>query len=534
MNWMTLAVLTVALGSCFASSLAGQSLRGRVMLPDSTTPLVGVTVTLHDGAGAVASQTTSGASGRYTLEAPSPGPYTLRAIRIGYRPAELPLDHLAAGEVRELDLVMVEEPFRLAELAVTAHDRCRMSRSEREQFVELWGRARAALGPHVSTAGGVVNLRVLTIEGTEDGPLTLPSGTRFVNSNNRHFRVDSLNAREHWTDRFLARTSAEILTALGYAQSHSNREIVFDVPNPEVVLSDAFLANYCFTIEGGPRGFPEWVGIRFQPTELIDSLTTIAGTLWVSQTTGTLQRVDFEYRNPPRIPYSSCEASNRPVRTPSGQRRYGPYCFEYRDRGAIRHPRAPEGTGGSVEFAMVGSNEWLVSRWVLRTRGEEFMDRYIGVGERFERGAFVPCYDRPPACQRVFVAVPRLRVTSGAIASLSRDGVELYRDDATIFALDRIAALQATPRPGHVAGVVTDGNGQPVARAVVATDSPTRAAITDSAGRFELRTLPTRELSFSVTRPGFQPLGFRLPILADSTRQLTITLLPERSGGPRE
>jgi hypothetical protein len=526
------ALLGILLTGALAATAAAQSVAGRVTLQDSTTGLVGATITLRSSTGSTVGQVASGSEGRYAVSLPGPGEYELQSIRIGYQPIRLKLAAFVRGEERTVDLVMVAQPYQLAELGVTAEDPCRMSSADRERFVQLWTRAGSALGPHLAEAGGTLAVRVLQVEGTEDGPLT--EGRRFPiwNPNNRRPEVDSLLAREDWTDRFFGRTPAEELMAIGYARADAFGEVEYDVPNPEVLLSEGFLARYCFGLERGPRSNPDWVGIRFRPKTHLDSLTDVTGTLWLDQITAEIRHLDFEYHNLPRIPFRNCVSSNRPARIPTGQWRFGPSCFEF--IGGERVPRPPEGTGGSIAFVILPSGEWVVHRWTLRTAGQTFVDRPAGYRLRPVRGRTEICYDRPPDCRQIFLGVPRLIVTTGAIATIVHDGVEVFHDDTTLAALDRIAALQAQPRPGHVAGVVIDAVGHPVPRAVVASDSPTRAAITDSAGRFELRTLPTRELNFSVTRPGFQPLGFRLPILADSTRQVTVTLVPSPSGVQRE
>lgn len=512
--------------------LSAQVVHGRITLPDGTTPLVGVTIIIRDGSGTTVSQESSGGNGGFSVPLPGPGDYDLQAIRVGYRPLRLPVTAVGAREERHVDLVMEAQPYQLAELGVTAEDPCRMNSADRARFVQLWTRAGSALGPHLAKAGSTLAVRVLQVEGTEDGPRT--EGRRFPiwNPNNRRPEVDSLLAREDWTDGFFGRTPAEELMAIGYARADAFGEVEYDVPNPEVLLSEGFLARYCFGLERGPRSQPDWVGIRFRPKTHLDSLTDVSGTLWLDQITAEIRHLDFEYHNLPRIPFRNCVSSNRPASIPSGQWRFGPSCFEF--IGGERVPRPPEGTGGSIAFVILPSGEWVVHRWTLRTAGQTFMDRPAGYRLQPVRGRTEICYDRPPDCRQVFVGVPRLIVTTGAIATIVHEGVEVFHDDTTLAALDRIAALQAQPQQGHVAGIVSDAGGRPIPRAVITTEIPARAAISDSAGRFELRTLPTRELTFSVTRPGFQPLGFRLPILADSTRQLTITLVPEPSGGSRE
>jgi hypothetical protein len=91
----------------------------------------------------------------------------------------------------------------------------------------------------------------------------------------------------------------------------------------------------------------------------------------------------------------------------------------------------------------------------------------------------------------------------------------------------RIAALQSGRNPSTVAGVVLDTNGAPVAGALVRIDAPVRAAITDSTGRFEIRTLPARELVVRVSREGLVAHERLVRTSSGGTAELRLVLAPE-------
>jgi hypothetical protein len=118
----------------------------------------------------------------------------------------------------------------------------------------------------------------------------------------------------------------------------------------------------------------------------------------------------------------------------------------------------------------------------------------------------------------------------GVVSRVWDDGREVYRDDVAVATMVRIAERQAGRSGGHLNGLVVDTDGKPVRGVIVATDVPVRASITDSAGSFSLQTLPAKEVTVSAAKRGYGAISFRLPVIADSTRQLKLTLqsLPRR------
>lgn len=500
----------------------GQSVRGRVVLPDSVTPVASARLEVRDTTGTTVGRAVTGQDGRYAIQLPGSGSYELLASRIGYGPVRMPLAAVTTAEIRTLDVFIAEQPLRLDAIDVTGNDRCRMNRGERARFVELWLKARAALRPHLAEAGGSWEIRSVVLRRTEDGPISLVSGLLW-NPNQRHPQVDSTDGREDVGNDFLATTSGEILAARGYVRGPVGVAVPNDVPNPEAVLSDAFLGSHCFGVEAGPSGHSDWVGLSFRPATDIDSLTDVAGTLWLDRETSTLRRLDFEYRNFPRIPFATCVSLNRPPRDPWGTRYYGPYCSVYRGRDSLPRPR--EGIGGTLDFAHQSGGQWFVAAWTLRTPGDDFMHRYAGFNLKVEDRRTVRCFDRPPACSRVFHGVPRLIVYSGTIATLWKDGVEVFRNDTTLAALSRIASLQAGRNPSHLAGTVRDAEGRPVPLAIISTGGPVRAAMTDSAGRFEIHTLPPGAVALEVRREGYRTLKHSLTLAANATLDVQLTLV---------
>jgi hypothetical protein len=270
-----------------------------------------------------------------------------------------------------------------------------------------------------------------------------------------------------------------------------------------------FGARHCFWIERGPRDHAEWIGISFKPINDADSLVDIAGTLWFNQATAELRRLDFTYAHLHYVPLDAC------VRTGLSRREKSCIPPQYITN---------EGTGGTLAFAYLRTGEWLVNRWTILSPAEEYVDRPTEFRIRIVRGRSEDCQTGPD-CERVEAITPRLGVNSGAVVSIARDGAEIYRNDTTVLAVSRIASKQAGKAPANLTGVIVDANGRPLSRAVVSTESPARAAITNDSGYFEIRTLPATQIGVTVRKVGYGPLAFNLPLLADSTRRIRVTLV---------
>jgi hypothetical protein len=115
---------------------------------------------------------------------------------------------------------------------------------------------------------------------------------------------------------------------------------------------------------------------------------------------------------------------------------------------------------------------------------------------------------------------------------VARDGVELYRNDGGAVLISAMAAKRAGDHPAALAGTVTDLDGRALVNAVIQTETPGRAALTDSGGAFQLRILPPETISLSVRCRGYQSVRFRLLMLPDSARRVTLSLVRDSTRSP--
>jgi hypothetical protein len=284
---------------------------------------------------------------------------------------------------------------------------------------------------------------------------------------------------------------------------------VFDVPGADAFLSDAFVAGHCFRIQDPPDDHHDWIGIGFRPAEDPDTTTDITGVMWLDRASAELRRLEFTYVNVLFFPQRICDNIKG-------------WCIHGSGKGA----------GGSLDFARLADGEWLIHRWAIRTPAENTEYR-VDFKLRKIPGGFEKCYDSKKGCEPVNVPHPKLVTNFGSIAEVSRDGYNLFLDDTTLTAMSRIARRAAGAHPARIAGVINDAStGRPLARAIVSTDAPARAAITNDSGFFELPTLPAKSIDLTVRRAGYEPIGFRLPLLPDSTRRLTLELAPASPARP--
>jgi hypothetical protein len=476
---------------CGAARLECQVVRGRTVLPDSVTPAAGILVTATDGRGVTVAHALSAATGTYVLRLPAPGRYEIKALRIGYVPATTALTVSSVDE-HTVDIVLSSRPITLPTVTVTVNEDCGLRGRDADTFVRLWEQARAALAGAGSTEQAEdLDVRTLRIEGTED-----KDGSRA--------EIDSIHAREIIGSHVFATTPPETLSVAGYVRPRPDGSVIFDAPSADALLSDEFVAKHCFRIAGAPKGHPDWIGLEFVPTDTMASVADIRGTVWLRRETAELRRLDFGYTNLKYFMDRLCDKSS----------------------GKCASIGTGDGAGGSLDFSRLETGEWLVTKWAIRTPAEAASFRADPVKMRQEGRRLDPCFDRSPDCRPLIRPVARYSTTFGSVSDVMRRGTEVYRDTSSLAAVSRIAARRAGRSPAHVTGVVTDVDGHFLARVVVRTDDPARAAVSNDSGHFEIRMLPAKEVRVSVQKPGFEPVVFRLPLIADSTRHVRLSLVP--------
>jgi hypothetical protein len=90
------------------------------------------------------------------------------------------------------------------------------------------------------------------------------------------------------------------------------------------------------------------------------------------------------------------------------------------------------------------------------------------------------------------------------------------------------AVAQAPPvaKPSHFQGQVVDSAGRPVRSAIVETDDPPRATVSNDSGFFRFAELPAGPITVRVRRIGFEGIEFQLRLPSDSTVSIAVRLNP--------
>lgn len=301
-----LLVLGVLLG---AGPLAAQAVRGVVV--DGERPVEGMIVALYpESGGAAVGGALTDAQGRFSVRAPGPGRYTVRAERVGYRAASAGVE-LAAGQTAEVRLETEVRAFVLEPVAVSASP-CEVRPGPDDQANRIWEHAAVALR---ATA--------------------LAQEQELVEYTVRTYRSDMLGIRSRRrtdpprrvTGQPFETLSPQALAERGYLRQDGD-SLSFYGPDARVLLSDEFLDTHCLYVQlvEAPAG---QVGIGFEPV-LDRGLVDIRGTLWLDARTGELRSVEYRYTG-------LADASRN---SPSG---------------------------GRISFRRLRSGAWIVDRWHIRT-----------------------------------------------------------------------------------------------------------------------------------------------------------------------
>lgn len=108
-----------------AAPLAGQSIRGRVLVAGDTVGVEGVTITLVDQGENPLFQVQTNAAGRFRIPLDQPGRYGLELDRLGFKPFRAEVS-VGEREMVEVEIRMAEEAIPLEPLVVTARREIQM------------------------------------------------------------------------------------------------------------------------------------------------------------------------------------------------------------------------------------------------------------------------------------------------------------------------------------------------------------------------------------------------------------------------
>jgi hypothetical protein len=304
-----------------ASLGEAQIVRGVVTERDRAIPISGAVVALEK-AGEVSGRTQSLRSvltnerGEYAIRAPASGLYRLTAKRIGVKRFVSDTFALADGETRVTDVTLDAVLFTLPEVTVSVSALCAARPNQARRLASLWDEARTALtATEISRRDRLFNARLVRYIRELD-PRTL----RVIS--------ESRASEQGMTDRPFRSLSADSLSRVGYWRELRGNVLEYYGPDAEVLMSEAFLRDHCFTVVDGGRERPGFVGLAFEPVKN-RRLPDVRGTIWLDGRSFQLQLLDFQYTQIPAAQYA-------------------------------------ERVGGQVYFARMPSGAWVVRRWFIR------------------------------------------------------------------------------------------------------------------------------------------------------------------------
>lgn len=352
-----------------------QAVLGFVLEADTNEPIPQVFVSLLAADGSRLDAQLTGRDGRFSFSLQGPGPWSVRAERIGMQTAGSGPFSVADRPVLRLDLHLSAAPILLEGLEIETEARCdlRVAVAGVDRTAALWDEARKAL----VIAGWAEESRRLSY-----------SSRTFVRERELNGEVthqQSSRRRAVGAHPFRS-PPVDTLSAYGYVRTRDG-ETEWYGPDLAVLLADTFLRDHCFR----PTLVEGRIGLAFEPVRDRE-LPDIRGTLWFEEATARLDSVSFEYVG-------------------------------------VRGLRPGDGTGGSVGFAQLPNGLWYVDRWALR------LPRFgidTGTGERRplsirETGGDV---------SDVSVAPVAIRFPEGSIGAVAGRVLDLPAPEGTVVRLE--------------------------------------------------------------------------------------------------
>jgi protocatechuate 3,4-dioxygenase beta subunit len=458
-------LLSMALLALTPSVALTQTVAGRVL--SDAQPVAGALVVLLDaGRGQVGSVLTDQA-GNFRIQAAQPGSFRLRVQRVGFESTLTPPFDLSAGETVQRELVIATVATRIEGITVGAGNPCDVRPSVGRATFRLWDEARKALDAAAFTQrDSLYSFQVLEF-------------SHALDAESQAIIPDSLaSERTHVTSWPFTSAPVERLLENGFVEQDS-AGVIFYAPDGNVLLSETFLNDYCFSIAES-RAEPSLVGLAFRPVSS-DGPPAIRGVLWIERATRELRYLDYGYTR---------------LHLPGGSERFAT---------------------GRIEFAALPTGAWIVKRWRIRMprkmviesgRTGMVMWSRLGCG-----GGCMVMNKRTIETESGAPAGPRL-------ATLKEDGGEVLK----VLPFVRPSALAT------IEGVVFDSiRAEPVAGARVYISGTQYAGIADGQGRFRVTGVPagSYELSFRhsrLTRLGFFPRPVPVELRPGETSTLRLTI----------
>ncbi len=425
-------VPTALLLAAFAPTVRGQVVRGVVVDRDSGTHPEGAVVWLVDEGGTELPKRLIGADGTFILRAPAPGRYRLKVERIGYATTTGPAFDLADSVTVEQTLEIAPQPVSLVGLKVEAKQRCTVRPEAGAAAARLWDEARKAL----TVTALAADRELFTYR--------LVKWRRRLDLETLRVESDQREIVQGTSDNPIRSRPAAELQAEGYIVARPDGSFDYFAPDAQVLLSDAFLDDHCFTVREGKGDEKGLIGLAFQPVPGRD-LPDVRGVLWLERDDARLRYLELGYTH---------------------------YPYDVYDRRL----------GARVEFEPLPSGMWIVRRWWIRMPLLAQQRLRVGsgdvapvhVGGILEAGAEVE-------------GLPGRRTETGTRTRATLVGVVM---DSTALAADGVAR-----------------GALPLANASVYLSGTAFSATSDADGNFQIDDVPAGSYRVAFDHPRLAALG---------------------------
>ena len=311
-----LVVATVMAAAPVGAQARAAVVTGEIVAPENSRPLEGVMMTLLDSADARRSAGFS-SGGQFTLVAPAPGTYRVRAEIVGRATVTSDPFVLAKGDSTHQRITGGVRLAVLSTVKIIERSPCTTARmQEGAETIRLWEETSKALrAASFAEESQMMTFQVLVWYREQETRNRISYMSNF----------DTLKVTK--TRPFANRTPAQ-LAKDGYAKV-SRREIIYYAPDHTSLLSNEFLTQHCFwTAPYEASEGTSLIGLAFEPV-IGRKLPEVRGTFWIDSTSGELQRLDYFYTGVPTADV------------------------------------IPDG-GGQLEFQHLPTGAWIVSRWYIR------------------------------------------------------------------------------------------------------------------------------------------------------------------------
>jgi hypothetical protein len=315
---VTRSIVAASLALLGAAELSAQRLTGFVSDQGARVP--GAIVMLVAADGGIVGRAVSREDGSFSVSAPGDGTYTIRVLRIGFRPTTTgPVDLRAAAAVRR-DVALSGRVWILPSVQVTDHGQCHVRPDTNATAFRLWDEARIALLATLLTQSEPLGVRM-----TRDD--------RTLDASGRNVVVDSSSTMEGASRRPVVTLSPDSLARGGYVTTDNRGGTSYWGPDASVLLSESFASSHCIRAELPPAdtgSLAGVLGVAFEPTASHRGHVEVRGVLWIDRTSAELRSLDYTYVNAAAIAERSA-------------------------------------AGGHLEFLRLPDGTWTVSRWWIRS-----------------------------------------------------------------------------------------------------------------------------------------------------------------------